>query len=159
MAFVFYVQVFLLDFSRAYWPYKKYCDIIVTYLEFYLSVNVQNTIFIYLFTALASGGAVVISQYLGSRDEKNTTESSSQLLMFSTWFSIILAVLVLIFNRGLLRLLFGSVENSVMEACITYLRISAYSFPALAIYNAGASLYRSMGKTDVTMYISIISRN
>lgn len=79
--------------------------------------------------------------------------------MFSTWFSIILAVLVLIFNRGLLRLLFGSVENSVMEDCITYLRISAYSFPALAIYNAGASLYRSMGKTDVTMYISIISRN
>ena len=43
--------------------------------------------------------------------------------MFSTWFSIILAVLVLIFNRGLLRLLFGSVENSVMESCITYLRI------------------------------------
>ena len=122
-------------------------------------VNMFNTIFIYLFTALASGGAVVISQYLGSRDEKNTTESSSQLLMFSTWFSIILAVLVLIFNRGLLRLLFGSVENSVMEACITYLRISAYSFPALAIYNSGASLYRSMGKTDVTMYISIISRN
>lgn len=122
-------------------------------------VNMFNTIFIYLFTALASGGAVVISQYLVSRDEKNTTESSSQLLMFSTWFSIILAVLVLIFNRGLLRLLFGSVENSVMEACITYLRISAYSFPALAIYNAGASLYRSMGKTDVTMYISIISRN
>ena len=71
-------------------------------------VNMFNTIFIYLFTALASGGAVVISQYLGSRDEKNTTESSSQLLMFSTWFSIILAVLVLIFNRGLLRLLFGS---------------------------------------------------
>lgn len=122
-------------------------------------VNMFNTIFIYLFTALASGGAVVISQYLGSRDEKNTTESSSQLLMFSTWFSIILAVLVLIFNRGLLRLLFGSVENSVMESCITYLRISAYSFPALAIYNAGASLYRSMGKTDVTTYISIISRN
>lgn len=122
-------------------------------------VNMFNTIFIYLFTALASGGAVVISQYLGRRDEKNTTESSSQLLMFSTWFSIILAVLVLIFNRGLLRLLFGSVENSVMESCITYLRISAYSFPALAIYNAGASLYRSMGKTDVTMYISIISRN
>lgn len=122
-------------------------------------VNMFNTIFIYLFMALASGGAVVISQYLGSRDEKNTIESSSQLLMFSTWFSIILAVLVLIFNRGLLRLLFGSVENSVMEACITYLRISAYSFPAFAIYNAGASLYRSMGKTDVTMYISIISRN
>lgn len=44
-----------------------------------------------------------------------------------------------------------------MDACITYLRISAYSYPAIAIYNAGAALYRSMGKTKVTMYISIVS--
>ena len=120
-------------------------------------VNSFNTIFIYLFTALASGGAVVISQYLGNKDQDNTMKSSSQLLMFSTIFSIVLAILVLIFNESLLRLLFGKVEASVMQACVTYLRISAYSYPALAIYNAGASLYRSMGKIKMTMYISIIS--
>jgi putative MATE family efflux protein len=120
-------------------------------------VNMFNTIFIYLFTALASGGAVVISQYLGSEDEKNTVKSSSQLLLFSTIFSIILAILVLIFNKTLLSLLFGKVETEVMNACITYLRISAYSYPALAIYNAGAAMYRSMGKTKTTMYVSIIS--
>lgn len=120
-------------------------------------VNMFNTIFIYLFTALASGGAVVISQYLGSHDQKNSIKSSSQLLLFSTIFSIILAILTLIFNRGLLTLMFGQVENDVMEACVTYLRISAYSYPALAIYNAGAAMYRSMAKTNITMYISIIS--
>lgn len=63
----------------------------------------------------------------------------------------------MIFNESLLKLLFGEVENSVMDACITYLRISAYSYPAIAIYNAGAALYRSMGKTKLTMYISIVS--
>lgn len=120
-------------------------------------VNMFNTIFIYLFTALASGGAVVMSQYIGSHDHKRTVRSSSQLLMFSTVFSIIIAIIVLIFNRTLLSLLFGKVENSVMEACVTYLRISAYSYPALAIYNAGAALYRSIGKTSTTMYISLIS--
>lgn len=120
-------------------------------------VNMFNTIFIYLFTALASGGAVVMSQYIGSHDRKRTVRSSSQLLMFSTVFSIIIAIIVLIFNRTLLSLLFGKVENSVMEACVTYLRISAYSYPALAIYNAGAALYRSIGKTSTTMYISLIS--
>jgi len=120
-------------------------------------VNMFNTIFIYLFTALASGGAVVISQYLGSKDQKNTVKSSSQLLMFSTLFSIVLAILVLILNETLLSLMFGKVENAVMEACVTYLRISAYSYPALAIYNAGAAMYRSMGKTSVTMYVSIIA--
>ncbi len=77
--------------------------------------------------------------------------------MFSTIFSIILSILVLLLNETLLKLLFGKVENSVMESCITYLRISAYSYPALAIYNAGAALYRSIGKTSVTMYVSIIA--
>lgn len=57
----------------------------------------------------------------------------------------------------MLRLLFGKVEADVMEACVTYLRISAYSYPALAIYNSGAALLRSMGRTDVTMYLSAAS--
>lgn len=120
-------------------------------------VNSFNTIFIYLFTALASGGAVVISQYIGRKDYDNSIDSSSQLLMFSTIFSIGLMIVILILNKWLLRLLFGQVEDAVMEACITYLRISAYSYPALAIYNAGAAMYRSMGKTSTTMYISIAS--
>ena len=58
-------------------------------------------------------------------------------------------------NRQLLRLLFGEVDRDVMEACVTYLQISAYSYPAIAVYNAGAAVYRSMGKTRVTMNISL----
>ena len=65
--------------------------------------------------------------------------------------------MVLIGNEGMLRLMFGKVEDSVMHSCITYLRISAYSYPALAVYNAGAALFRSIGKTSVTMYLSVIS--
>ena len=120
-------------------------------------VNQFNTIFIYLFTALASGGAVVISQYIGRNENDSAGESASQLLLFSTLFSILIAVLVLAGNKGMLRLLFGKVEDSVMQACITYLRISAYSYPALAVYNAGAAVYRSLGKTSVTMYLSVVS--
>ena len=120
-------------------------------------VNQFNTIFIYIFTALASGGAVVVSQYIGSRDMDNAEKSSSQLLMFSILLSLVIGALVLIGNRTMLGILFGKVEDSVMDACVTYLRISAYSYPALAIYNAGAAIYRSLGKTKVTMYISILS--
>lgn len=114
-------------------------------------VNQFNTIFIYLFTALASSGAVVISQYIGRNENACDGESASQLLLFS----ILIAIFVLIGNRGMLRLMFGRVEDSVMQACITYLRISAYSYPALAVYNAGAAVYRSLGKTSVTMYLSV----
>lgn len=120
-------------------------------------VNQFNTIFIYLFTALASGGAVVISQYIGRQDAEHAGESASRFLMFSTVFSVLLGAAVLLGNEAMLRLLFGKVEQSVMEACITYLRISAYSYPALAVYNAGAAVYRSLGRTNVTMYISVMS--
>lgn len=120
-------------------------------------VNQFNTIFIYLFTALASGGAVVISQYIGRKAMDAAGESASQLLMFSTVFSALVGVLILIGNKQMLRLMFGKVENDVMQACIIYLRISAYSYPALAIYNSGAALFRSIGKTSVTMYLSIMS--
>ncbi|MBD5520205.1 MAG: MATE family efflux transporter [Lachnospiraceae bacterium] len=120
-------------------------------------VNQFNTIFIYLFTALASGGAVVISQYIGRKDSESAGRSASQLLMFGTVFSLLIAVVVLVGNKWMLRMLFGKVEDSVMEACLTYLKISAYSYPALAIYNSGAAVYRSLGKTNVTMYVSVLS--
>ena len=120
-------------------------------------VNQFNTIFIYLFTALASGGAVIISQYIGRKENEHAGEAASQLLSFSTLFAMAVALLLLIGNERILRLMFGRVESDVMSACITYLRISAYSYPALAIYNAGAAIYRSIGKTSVTMYLSVVS--
>lgn len=120
-------------------------------------VNQFNTIFIYLFTALASGGAVVISQYIGKQATEDAGEAASQLLSFSTVFSMLVAALVLIGNERMLQMMFGRVEDDVMQACITYLRISAYSYPALAIYNSGAAMFRSIGKTSVTMYLSVAS--
>lgn len=120
-------------------------------------VNSFNTIFLYLFTALASGGAVVVSQYIGRKSAEKASESISQLLTVSTLFSVVLSIPILLFGKSILSMLFGSVEPAVMDACMTYLRISVYSYPAIAVYNAGAALYRSIGKTSVTMYVSIIS--
>ncbi len=120
-------------------------------------VNAFNVIFINLFVALAAGGAVVISQYIGRKDLPKARASASQLLTASLLFSVVSSALVLVFNQRLMLLLFGRVEPAVMEACVTYLRISAYSYPALAIYNAGSALYRSLGKTRPSMYISILA--
>lgn len=120
-------------------------------------VNSFNTIFLNLFTALASGGAVVISQYIGHGDRSSAGRSASQLLTASLIFSLLITAVILFFNESLMNLMFGRVEDEVMAACITYLRISAYSYPFLAIYNSGAALYRSFARTSTTMYISIIA--
>lgn len=118
-------------------------------------VNSFNTIFLNLFMALASGGAVVISQYIGRQEKQHAGEAATQLLTVSVLFSVIVSIFILWKNVSLMRLMFGKVEDEVMNACVTYLRISAYSYPALAVYNAGAALYRSFGKTKTTMKLSL----
>ena len=117
-------------------------------------VNSFNTVLVFLFTALSSGGAVIISQYIGSRNNEKSEQSASQLLMISTVISVVTAALIIAFHNPLLSLLFGKIEKDVMDASRTYLLITAYSLPALAIYDAGAALCRSIGKTSATMYIS-----
>ncbi len=116
-----------------------------------------NTVLIFLFTALSSGGAVIISQYIGNKNNKAASRSAGQLLMISTVISVIVTIAILLFHTQLLHLLFGKIEADVMTACESYLWITTLSLPFLAIYDAGAALCRSIGKTNVTMNISLVA--
>lgn len=119
-------------------------------------VNQLNNVFILVFSALASGGAVIASQYVGSRDKENGVLAASQLVMITTLIAVVMEAVVLLFGRIIFDFLFGQAEPDVLQAGLTYLRISAYSFPFLAVYNGCAGLFRSMGKTKALMDISII---
>lgn len=116
-----------------------------------------NTVLIFLFTALSSGGAVIISQYIESKKNDEASRSSGQLLMISAVISVIMTIFIMLFHTGILKILFGKIEADVMAACDSYLLITTLSLPFLAVYDAGAAMCRSIGKTNVTMYISIVS--
>ena len=115
------------------------------------------TIFIYLFTAVSAGGAVVVAQYIGSGERENSCLAGSQIFHLAGVLSLFCTLLMLFLGSGLLHLMYPSTETATMIACETYMWIVALSFPANAIYNAGAGLYRTMGKTSATMKLSLIS--
>lgn len=119
-------------------------------------VDMIDYLIITIFSALATGGAVIVSQYLGGRQKEQANTSAGQLITISFFLSVIVMVLCLVFHEGILKLLFGKIETDVMEACVTYFVITAFSFPFLGIYNASAALFRSMQKTDVTMFVSAL---
>lgn len=119
-------------------------------------VNDVNNLIISILTAVAGGGAVIVSQYLGNQDKENTNLSASQLVMISFIISFVLGILCFIFHTQILNLLYGSTEYDVMEAAKTYFWITALSFPFLGVYNSAAALYRSMNRTKVTMWVSIL---
>lgn len=119
-------------------------------------VDMINNLIIVLFGALATGGAVVVSQYLGAREQRQAQDSSAQLILLSALLGAGAGVLSLVFARGLLRTVYGSIAPEVLDAGVCYLRVTALSYPALALYNAGAALFRSMGNSRISMQISVL---
>ena len=119
-------------------------------------VDMINMLLFSVFSALATGGAVVVSQNIGARKMNEARKAAKQLLGAVLVISSILAVLTVILRAEILGLFFGSIEADVMSAAIIYLVISAVSFPFLGMYNACAALFRAMGKTDITFKVSVI---
>lgn len=113
------------------------------------------TIFIYLFTAVSAGGAVVVSQYIGSRERKQADLAASQVFHLAGVISLVCMALMLCFGSALLQAMYPATEPATMQACKTYMWIVSLSFPANALYNAGAAIYRSMGQTRTTMWVSL----
>lgn len=118
-------------------------------------VDMINNLVINLFAALATGGAVVASQLIGAGRRREAAESGSQLLFAATVFGLLLMGIALALNAQILRLFFGGIEPDVMAAASEYLYYTALSFPFLAVYNACAALFRSMGNSRVSMYVSL----
>ena len=117
-------------------------------------VNQLNNLFVLIFSSIAAGGSVIVSQYIGTKDRKNGSLAAGQLMLSSAVIAVLVAAIVLIFGKAIFRLLFGSVEEDVLEAGLKYMRILAYSYIFLAVYNACAGIYRSMGDTKTLMYVS-----
>ena len=117
-------------------------------------VDMINNLLISIFAAVSTGGAVIISQYLGSKNREKACEGAGQLILVTALISLGIMAVTLVFREHMLHLLFGSIEPEVMESALTYLILSAYSYPFLAVYNSGAAIYRSMGNSRVPMYIS-----
>ena len=118
-------------------------------------VDMVNYLIITVMAALTTGGSVIISQYAGGRQPEQAERSAGQLMMVTLLLSAAILAVCLLGRDAILRLFFGSVEADVMTAAQTYFMITACSFPFLGIYDAGAALYRVMGKTSVTMYVSL----
>ena len=120
-------------------------------------VDSINVLVIQAFSALAAGGAIICAQYIGQRSKEKANESARQVLFIITAISVAVSLICLVFQKPLLRLIFGSVEPAVMRASETYFFYTALSFPFIAAYDSAASIFRAQDNTKGPMIISMIS--
>lgn len=120
-------------------------------------VDSINILVIQAFYALAAGGAIVCSQYIGQGDIKKADRAAKQLLWIVTLISVVIMACGLAFRFPLLDLIFGRVDSEVMDAAQIYFFFTAISFPFIALYDAGSSVYRAQGNTRLPMTIAVVS--
>lgn len=114
-------------------------------------VDSINVLVIQAFYALAAGGTIICSQYMGQKDSENARKSAGQLMFAITLISVVVTAGCLIWKIPLLRLIFGQVEDAVMEASQTYFFYTALSFPFIALFDAGSSVFRAQKNTRLPM--------
>ena len=107
-------------------------------------------------SALATGGAVVTSQYIGHREPKNAKAAAAQILFVLSSFSLVVAAVVVVGRHAILRGIFGSIDADVMRYAETYFLLSALSYPFIGLYNAGAALFRAQGNSKISMLSSLV---
>ncbi|WP_407690917.1 MATE family efflux transporter [Ruminococcus turbiniformis] len=118
-------------------------------------VDSINVLIVQAFFALASGGTVVCSHYLGCGKEGHAREAARQLVFITFILSVVIAALCLVFNGPVLKLIFGEVEDAVMENARIYFLFSAVSYPFIALYDDGSCILRSQENSSLPMMISV----
>ena len=119
-------------------------------------VDSFNTLMIQIMSALATGGAVVTSQYIGHQEPKNAKAAAAQILFVLSSFSVLVAAVVIGGRHAILRGIFGSIDADVMHYAETYFLLSALSYPFIGLYNAGAALFRAQGNSKISMLSSLV---
>ena len=119
-------------------------------------VDSFNVLMIQLLSALATGGAVVASQYIGHREPKRAKASAAQIMFIMISLSVVTAVIVAVGRHAILRGIFGAIDADVMRYAETYFLLSALSYPFIGLYNAGAALFRAQGNSKISMMSSLV---
>ena len=119
-------------------------------------VDSVNLLLIYVFSALAGGGAIVISQLLGKGVKQTAQEASKQLLLIVTAAAVFLTLVAVGFRKILLNWIFGSIDAEVMANAQIYFLFTALSYPFLGIYNACAAIFRAAGNSKISMTTSLM---
>ncbi|MEG0367951.1 MAG: MATE family efflux transporter, partial [Coprobacillus sp.] len=115
-----------------------------------------NILLINIFAALGTVGAVVAAQFIGQGSQDKAKYSAKQLILITGLLSLVIMIVVVSFNGALLHMIFGHVDEAVMKNAEIYFLFSALSYPFIALYNAGAALFRAIGNSKISMINSAI---
>lgn len=120
-------------------------------------VNAINNLVIQVFSAMAAGAVIICSQYIGRGEKEESNKAAGQVVLTVCVISLSITVFCGLGGERLLHLIFGTVEEAVMENALLYFMITIISYPFLALFSAGAAFYRASGNSKFPTKVSVVS--
>lgn len=109
-----------------------------------------------VFVALAAGGSIFVSQYIGAKKYKMANKVLKLSVTSMFLISLVLMVILEAFKEPLLNFLYGSVELGVMTQSLIYYTSTICAYPFMALYNCGSASFRALGKSRMSLYSSAV---
>ena len=119
-------------------------------------VDSVSNLMIYIFSAMAAGGAAVAGQYIGRREKDNACAAGQHLVLLLGGTSLVFIALLYVFKHAVLTAVFGQIDADVMAATDKYYTIVVASIPGIALYNGGAAIFRTMERSGVSLKVSLL---
>ena len=118
------------------------------------SAPIINTL-VGLFSGLATGGTVVISQYFGARDTRRLQDAVHTTIMMILILSVAFTFLGVWIAPLMLRMM--NTPENVFPQANEYLTIYFAGLSGLMIYNIGAGILRAVGDSRRPLYFLLVS--
>ncbi|WP_127587179.1 MATE family efflux transporter [Paenibacillus koleovorans] len=120
------------------------------------TVDSLNIFLINAFVAVATGGTVIVAQYKGSRNEAMVAKAAAGTVATVSLLSLGIGLLLLVFSNPVLDLLFGAASSDVLAQAKHYFIGSCISFLGIGIVQAVSGVMRGIGKSRVSLILSLI---
>ncbi len=115
--------------------------------------QIMNIVIVVL-NVMSVSTTILISQYLGAKNKSKGSEVSTASLLISSVFSILITILVILFNKQLFMWL--KVPNEILAETSRYTVIIASFVLIQGIYMTINSILRSYALMKEVMYVSIL---
>lgn len=103
---------------------------------------------------ITTAGSILISQYLGAREDNQANIMARHIYLCSIIFSFVCALLCFLCTPSIVKWL--GAEDKVFAYACTYLRIVILDMPLLFTINMFTSVYQSQGNTIKPMLLNLL---
>lgn len=109
-----------------------------------------------VFSALATGGGIVVSRAKGRGDVAEIQRAIGEVTGFCFITALVLSTGMYAAADAIVRLLYPDVEPLVTEYAVSYMRMMCISFIPFSVFNAIFNIFRNLGDTRSSLFLTIV---